>query len=848
MKQRHIRALARKPLAGTYQATTWLLALLLGIFAATSGTAQDKGMHANDVFAPGVNAPSKENKLLGQTFEVDDPTGIAIDSARGRILISNRASGFDMAGFSKEKKKDQILGNDDDGGIYAYGSDSTFIDSLFSPFGLEIVEDTLYICEVSKILAYNLVDTSKVFTMPIDLIPGVEILYDVATDTSGNLYFSSYENNYIIRMVIGSRIADTIAYVGENLEFPSAMIFDAPNNRMLYGTATWRYENDNDTLMSKLKALDLDNDSCYTIMELGFRNVAGITRNSNGDYYLSQGNDGNDYDDPADHSFIYELKGDFSEAPEIITVASQGAFGMLKVKPGTDTLIFSSLKYDDVWIENMSYLVAKPRLIYPSPNRDSIAQECYFSWETDRDSLAGISNLVIEYADTTDGIRAWGMYTSLFYWYDRLKLGREYRWFVQGRSNSDWFRAGISDTSYFSTYPIDSVPTVNIISPLDSATSVPVHLDFKWNKFPGATRYQLEFYERQWGIDKVTEYLLNDTVFTIFPSLSNSDYWWRIKVVQPNLSTGWTDYRTCKTVINNSGLDTVELYFPPVGGERYGYSINQTLEWESIPGATEYMLEINTWDPIFTTDTTYTLSLDTNRNYYWGVVAINDSTYSAGSRTFLFSTGDTSVVPPGIRTAMRSSESDLRPTLYWDNDGAVEYLLVVTEEWGSEFGKGIVKDHILQEEAESWDWSKVILEKKLTSNSYRFEEDLDEDAIYKWRVRAKHEIKGKTVLSDFTDPMKFKLEDIEVGVGDDKYGINVYPNPISKGNLLFLESNEKLINKVEIIDNLGQLVYSSKLNMNSKNHIINTGNIQSGSYYLRISVGKEIITRKFVVI
>ncbi|MBR1626538.1 MAG: T9SS type A sorting domain-containing protein [Bacteroidales bacterium] len=70
----------------------------------------------------------------------------------------------------------------------------------------------------------------------------------------------------------------------------------------------------------------------------------------------------------------------------------------------------------------------------------------------------------------------------------------------------------------------------------------------------------------------------------------------------------------------------------------------------------------------------------------------------------------------------------------------------------------------------------------------------------------------------------------------------IYPNP-AKDRLNI--SSLKKMDRIEIINLTGQCVYSSKANSNSVT--INTENIESGQYFVKIYFDKELLTKKFLI-
>jgi hypothetical protein len=603
MKQKHIRQILEARLFAASRLASMLLVVLFAVAAGTAtahatGTDPAIGDSRTSDFDNEKKKPNKENQLLWD-YDVTTPIGIAIDSARGRLIISDANTALDMMIFAKGgnggSKSNKTLGETDkDGYLYTESLDTTgrglhplgdhaFVDSLYKPMGMAIVEDTLYIADMNDIIAINLNDTTEVFRYEIEHPTDYIWLYDAIGDSSGNLYFSSYREGIIYRMEVGSRVADSISWIGTTLDHPSAMMFDAENNRIIYGTAL--FEKDS----SQIMALDLENDSCYKIMELGFRNVSGITRDSDGDYYLTQAHETEVWEG----SYIYKLDGDFNSPPKIISLENEDTFGMVKMIPGTDTLIFNEIDNGSngswVWRENLSYLQAKPTLLTPTDERDSLSYSCRFTWENNEDSSSNKSIVWLYYDDAVSTSRIYSTKVNVEYLStDELQIGRSYKWYVQSLSHgSPWLLGACSDTNTFRTYHPDSIPVVTLVSPIDSTERVPIHFYLKWNEFPGAEWYHIETYQWSQSESNKVTYSTDDTTYSIFPALEESPYWWRVRVGGKNISSGWSEWNTFETIGNHSRLDTCKLYYPPAGDEEWGYPTNMTFEWSSVPGATE---------------------------------------------------------------------------------------------------------------------------------------------------------------------------------------------------------------------------------------------------------------------
>ena len=71
--------------------------------------------------------------------------------------------------------------------------------------------------------------------------------------------------------------------------------------------------------------------------------------------------------------------------------------------------------------------------------------------------------------------------------------------------------------------------------------------------------------------------------------------------------------------------------------------------------------------------------------------------------------------------------------------------------------------------------------------------------------------------------------------------ISIYPNP-TKDNLT-IETNSNTEQRIEIINLIGQTIYTSNIN---KKATINTSAFVKGVYILKLSSDKETVVRKFV--
>jgi Secretion system C-terminal sorting domain len=77
---------------------------------------------------------------------------------------------------------------------------------------------------------------------------------------------------------------------------------------------------------------------------------------------------------------------------------------------------------------------------------------------------------------------------------------------------------------------------------------------------------------------------------------------------------------------------------------------------------------------------------------------------------------------------------------------------------------------------------------------------------------------------------------------DEISGLNVYPYPVSNGNL-FISSDSNLAKSVEIYDILGKQVLNAKVS----NNTVNVSNFNGGTYIVRINEDGKSAKRKLII-
>ena len=184
---------------------------------------------------------------------LNGPESVTYDSLNGRYLISNVLTG-DIVQISD-------------------AGDTTFFDrSLTRTLGMTIVENILYVADISGLVTFDLRVDQKITTK---YITGMIELNDVTADTSGYIYVTDVVAGNINR-VRKSDNKDTTIISG--LTKPNGILFDSQNNRVLFCQFVPN---------APIKAINLDNLSVTTVLSTSFANFDGLAIDGIGNIYVS---------------------------------------------------------------------------------------------------------------------------------------------------------------------------------------------------------------------------------------------------------------------------------------------------------------------------------------------------------------------------------------------------------------------------------------------------------------------------------------------------------------------------------------------------------------------------------
>jgi len=280
-----------KDMFGNYYITGYYLPGIYKFYPDFNGDPEMFFQGANIVY-PTYN--ENNNSLLITYYEADDwgevfignnllnnPESVVYDESNNRYLVSNCGNG----------KIIQIDSN---------GQQSYFNTELTYTLGLHIVGDTLFVSSnegpYSGIVGFLLSSAEIVFHVD---IPEKQLLNDITSDNSGNLYITDCDANKIFKVHMSDMTYSTM--IDSGLGYPNGILFDEPNNRLLVL---------NCLLVGRpILAVDLGNLSLTTVVETGISSIDGLTIDNDGNYYFSSWS----------QDKVYRYDAAFTNPPEVFT-------------------------------------------------------------------------------------------------------------------------------------------------------------------------------------------------------------------------------------------------------------------------------------------------------------------------------------------------------------------------------------------------------------------------------------------------------------------------------------------------------------------------------------------------
>lgn len=204
------------------------------------------------------------------------PESIVFDEPRNRYLVSNWGSGHLVR-------------------IDSMGTQSYWLTNQQCFAGLHIQEGVLWVaCREYGVKGFDLETGDNVLNL---YIPATNI-NDITADTSGFLYVSYPTESRIYKVDVHN---DTFwVYAEDGLDTPNGLYFEEETNRLLI--ISYRFN-------SPVQAIDLADSTLYTVTSTTLDELDGLTRDSDGNYYVSSWNT----------NACYRFDPDFADPPEFFS-------------------------------------------------------------------------------------------------------------------------------------------------------------------------------------------------------------------------------------------------------------------------------------------------------------------------------------------------------------------------------------------------------------------------------------------------------------------------------------------------------------------------------------------------
>jgi len=285
--------------------------------------------------------------LYAQSFS--GPESVEYDPINNRYIVSNTTS---------SNLQSVIPGN----------APTLFAAGVASPYGLVVVDSTVYVNTSGDVKGYNLVTGLQTFTANVN----GTFLNGICADTSGHLYTTDFNAKKIYKVNISD--GSSWVYVNATTKTPNGILFDAANNRLVY--CTWGTG-------VQIKAVSLVDSSQTILKTTTLSNDDGIAMDGQGRFYISVWGT----------QSIYMLDSAFANAPsQVITGLSSPADICYNLN--NDTLGVPNSGNNTVNFYNMAYLVSAGQA--PSVENSFIktfanGQGAMIQW-----NVEGIANATLE--------------------------------------------------------------------------------------------------------------------------------------------------------------------------------------------------------------------------------------------------------------------------------------------------------------------------------------------------------------------------------------------------------------------------------------------------------------------
>jgi sugar lactone lactonase YvrE len=280
---------------------------------------------------------------LASAQSYNSPESVEHDPAGNRYFISNKGAG-------------EILQRNGSGVL------SVFTSLPSSPAGLHIAGNTLYVCDGARVKGYDLNSAAEV--MNINL--GATFLNGITGDGGNNLYVTDFTAKKIYRIDIAAQTFNL--FVPTLTKTPNGIIYDGANNRLVF--VTWGSN-------APIYQVDLADSSATQVLATTLGSCDGITRDSQGNYYVTAW---------ATNS-MYKFDSSFSAAPAQFTTGLSSPADICFNAAGDTIAIPNSgnSTVTFVWLNSAGVGVSEQHAndieVYPVPSKGLVTIDLGKEWK-----------------------------------------------------------------------------------------------------------------------------------------------------------------------------------------------------------------------------------------------------------------------------------------------------------------------------------------------------------------------------------------------------------------------------------------------------------------------------------
>ncbi|MFA6467654.1 MAG: ice-binding family protein [Bacteroidota bacterium] len=261
-----------------------------------------------------------------------------------------------------------------------------------------------------------------------------------------------------------------------------------------------------------------------------------------------------------------------------------------------------------------------------------------------------------------------------------LSIGTTYFWRVNSKISGQ--TSEYSDVWSFTTIAAPAVPT--LVTPLNAAINQPVIATLIWNDVPAAETYRLQVStSNTFATTVYNDSTRTSTSQQVTGLAIGTTYFWRVNAKNLAGTSAYSTIRSFTTIV----APAAPVLFAPTDAA-INQSVNPSLIWLAVSGASTYRLQVSTVNTFATTtynDSTLTSTsqqvsgLAVGTQYFWRVNAKNAAGTSVYSSIRSFTTIVAPSAPVLVAPLNSATNQSANPTLIWNSvAGASTYRVQVS--------------------------------------------------------------------------------------------------------------------------------------------------------------------------